>query len=85
MFHDKIKQRINLDYIENGYIVHFGVQDSLLRAVFGRGAKSHFKAKSDLELREKLSHIIDTLENGSAKSAFGFYLAFRSYLNSVKV
>ena len=76
MFDDKIKQKINVDVCQDRYVIHFGIQDSLLRSIFGRGAKSHFSAKTDLELFEKIDSIIDMLENGSAKAAFGFYLVY---------
>ena len=76
MFHDKIKQELVFGCTKDSFVVHFGIQDSLVRSLFGRGATTQFSASTKPELFEKIDSVIDELLNENTKPKFGILLAY---------
>jgi len=76
MFHNKIKQEVFLKHADEKYVVHFGVQDSLVAHLFGRGVIARFSAYTKLELHERIDSVIEELENKVVEPEYGILLVY---------
>ena len=85
MFHNKIKQEVFFQRTSEKYIVHFGIQDSLISQLFGRGVISRFSAYTKVELHERIDSVIEALENKDLKPEYGILLAYPRSTSGIKV